>query len=607
MQIEQRKLHRQLAPILFFPLLATALTGFAYSVGKHWLGIPNSLANLLITVHQGEYLGERLSPVYVLLVGLGLIGLSITGLMLLNSSRNKVNSQESANKYRGLHRFIALTFLLPFAVSAETGVLYRLGSDWFNMSSEQTAVLLKIHQGGYLGSNLGVIYTILVSSSLITLVLTGINMTSLSKGLSIPWQWLKSCPDNVSAKLSSNSHKPIISAVAREEQSDLQEIVTSIRKKAWMGISIFSLAFVAIVYGVVSIAVSRKYSELPANIEVDSVSNIFLLIPIVVLALIIAVTALIITEKLIEYWRRQKEIEANLYQSEATSHTILKAVPDSMLRIHQDGTCLSYIPAKEGESFILRGDIIGKHLTDFLPLTIAQKLIKYAKLALATGKTHKYQFTHTVEGNKQHQEARISAIGETEVLVMIREIGYEEQIDREKDESVEAKELLPLDNVVSQQELIQLLEIILENIDREDRHHMLCCLGVDRQETIYERHDSQAINELLEQITIKIEAYLPHTCQIARLDSNELALLLRDYSVEQASFLAEQLREDLNGFVFEWHGHEYQIGICIGVVEIDSHSSDVDSILGAALAACSIAKQSPASASQNVVLIKYAK
>ncbi len=588
MEVTFRKLHRKLAPILFFPLLASALTGVIYSIAKNWLGIPNSLTNLLIAIHQGNYLGEKLSPIYVLLVGLGLLGMSVTGLVLLNRNRSQVSSQRAQQNNRGIHRFIALIFLLPFAVSAETGVLYRLGTDWFGMSSEQTAVLLKIHQGGYLGSTLSGLYILLVGGGLITLVITGIQMTPLSKIAILPIYFEQFA-----------THK-------EQSESDLGEIITSIRKKAWLGIGLFSVSFIVILYSAISIALSKKYSNLPEGVEIESGSDLLLLIPIIILALVIAGTALIITEKLIKHWRRQKEIEASLFESEATSHTILKAVPDSMLRMHQDGTCLSYIPSKEGESFILRGDILGKHVTDFLPLHVAQKLIKYARLSLETGKTHAYRFANTVDGNKQHQEARISAIGETEVLVMIREIAEEEKTYGEKDESPKNNDDMSA-NIVSQQELIQILEIMLEDTKKYDEHHVLCYLAVDQQETICAQHDLQAINNLLEEITTKVEAYLPYSCQIARLDNSELALLLRDYSLEQASILAEQLRQDLNGFPFQWHGNDYSISISIGVVEIDTDSSDVISIMSAAEAACSIAKQNPSSASQNVVLIKYAK
>ena len=97
-----RKLHRRIAPILFLPLLASALTGVAYRLGRSWFGIPDSAANFFMVIHQGEYLGLRLVPVYVLLVGLGLVAMIVTGLTMLKRRANhhqakKINFWETSS------------------------------------------------------------------------------------------------------------------------------------------------------------------------------------------------------------------------------------------------------------------------------------------------------------------------------------------------------------------------------------------------------------------------------------------------------------------------------------------------------------------------------
>lgn len=78
-----RKLHRKIAPILFLPLLLSALTGVSYRIGRSWFGLSNEFGNLMMTIHEGRYLGKPLVPIYVLLTGLGLIGIVITGISML--------------------------------------------------------------------------------------------------------------------------------------------------------------------------------------------------------------------------------------------------------------------------------------------------------------------------------------------------------------------------------------------------------------------------------------------------------------------------------------------------------------------------------------------
>lgn len=74
--------HRILAPIAFLPLIISAVTGIGYRLGQSWFGLPREQTGLLLRIHQGSYLGEQGRMVYVLLVGLGLLGLLLTGINL---------------------------------------------------------------------------------------------------------------------------------------------------------------------------------------------------------------------------------------------------------------------------------------------------------------------------------------------------------------------------------------------------------------------------------------------------------------------------------------------------------------------------------------------
>lgn len=86
-----RKLHQILAPIVLFPLFVTVLTGVSYRLGKSWFGLPRDRVHWLMTVHEGEYLGQFFEPIYVLLNGLGLLWMLITGgtMVWQNVSRSK--------------------------------------------------------------------------------------------------------------------------------------------------------------------------------------------------------------------------------------------------------------------------------------------------------------------------------------------------------------------------------------------------------------------------------------------------------------------------------------------------------------------------------------
>ena len=91
MDIRQfRTLHRKVAPIVLLPLTFTVFTGVFYRLGKSWLGLNRDQLHFLMVIHEGEYFGETLEPLYVLLNGLGLLWMLGTGCVILwqNISRS---------------------------------------------------------------------------------------------------------------------------------------------------------------------------------------------------------------------------------------------------------------------------------------------------------------------------------------------------------------------------------------------------------------------------------------------------------------------------------------------------------------------------------------
>jgi hypothetical protein len=173
-----RKLHRQSAPILFIPLLLTALTGVVYRLGRSWFDIPDGVADFLMMVHEGGFLGRPLVPFYVLLIGLGLLGMIATGLAMLKSQRQTAQNKPKLD-FRRLHRFLVPITFLPLIVSSATGIGYRLGKAWFGLPNDQVAFLLKIHQGSYFGPVFRAFYVLFVGVGLIGLLITGIQMMNI--------------------------------------------------------------------------------------------------------------------------------------------------------------------------------------------------------------------------------------------------------------------------------------------------------------------------------------------------------------------------------------------------------------------------------------------
>ena len=93
-----RQLHKALAPWVFLPLFLSALSGVAYRFSKDFLGYSRDEVHWLMSLHEGEWLGNNGELVYVILNSLGLLWMLFTGFKMFskkNSFAKKVTKSEA--------------------------------------------------------------------------------------------------------------------------------------------------------------------------------------------------------------------------------------------------------------------------------------------------------------------------------------------------------------------------------------------------------------------------------------------------------------------------------------------------------------------------------
>ncbi len=93
-----RQFHKSLAPWVFLPLFISAITGLLYRISKDLLGFTRDEVHWLMSLHEGEWLGENGEVIYVILNSLGLIWMLVTGLQMFSkkfSFTKKVTKGES--------------------------------------------------------------------------------------------------------------------------------------------------------------------------------------------------------------------------------------------------------------------------------------------------------------------------------------------------------------------------------------------------------------------------------------------------------------------------------------------------------------------------------
>lgn len=179
--MQLRKVHRQVSLFLFLPLLLTTLTGVAYRVGRSWFGFSKNFGELMMFLHNGQFLGDFLSSLYTLFLGFGVLILSLSGFSLLNKKLLVCQGHASKLRERRYHQLMGIILLIPFLLTTITGVLYHFGVFGLHLPKENVRWLLVIHQGAYLGSALKPVYVLLLGLGIVSMMFTAWKMLAQTK------------------------------------------------------------------------------------------------------------------------------------------------------------------------------------------------------------------------------------------------------------------------------------------------------------------------------------------------------------------------------------------------------------------------------------------
>jgi diguanylate cyclase (GGDEF)-like protein len=148
----------------------------------------------------------------------------------------------------------------------------------------------------------------------------------------------------------------------------------------------------------------------------------------------------------------------------------------------------------------------------------------------------------------------------------------------------------PLTGLINRRGFEQKLAALLQTARSGNREHALCYLDLDHFKLVNDTCGHVAGDELLRRLPALLQPHLRRTDIMARLGGDEFAILLEDCQLGQAARIAGAVRDTLRDFRFAWRYRTFTIGASIGVVGITAASQGLVSVLGAADAACYVAK-----------------
>ncbi len=126
----------------------------------------------------------------------------------------------------------------------------------------------------------------------------------------------------------------------------------------------------------------------------------------------------------------------------------------------------------------------------------------------------------------------------------------------------------------------------------ESMSHVLMYLDLDQFKVVNDTCGHEAGDRLLKQVTSVLQTRIRTTDVLARLGGDEFGVLLQDCNLDTAQRIAENLRQAIRDFRFVWEDRVMNVGVSIGLAEINGRAESVAAVMSAADVACYSAKES---------------
>lgn len=117
---------------------------------------------------------------------------------------------------------------------------------------------------------------------------------------------------------------------------------------------------------------------------------------------------------------KRQRTEAALRKSEAKNKAILDSVPDTMYQVNRDGVILDIKPARQHPE-LASPDLRGQSFIDLLPVHFAKPACDAIDRTFESGQGQIFEY-YRQDGDIAYFEARLTKIGDEEVLIIVRDI-----------------------------------------------------------------------------------------------------------------------------------------------------------------------------------------
>src|SRR5581483_10710748 len=148
-----------------------------------------------------------------------------------------------------------------------------------------------------------------------------------------------------------------------------------------------------------------------------------------------------------------------------------------------------------------------------------------------------------------------------------------------------------LTGLINRVEFEQRLGLALKSVMQHGRHHALMYLDLDQFKVVNDTCGHAAGDQLMRQVSALLQRRLREGDTLARLGGDEFGVLLENCPADHALRIADELRQAVGDFHFAWENRSLNIGVSVGVVNIEDGLFTLADVMSAADAACYMAKE----------------
>ena len=147
-----------------------------------------------------------------------------------------------------------------------------------------------------------------------------------------------------------------------------------------------------------------------------------------------------------------------------------------------------------------------------------------------------------------------------------------------------------LTGLINRREFDNRLRAAVPAAQRGEATHALLYIDLDQFKVVNDTCGHPAGDRLLRDITGLLQSRVRASDTIARLGGDEFGVLLESCTVEQATRIADGIRQSIRDYRFTWGAVTLSIGASVGVVQIRADTESVANLMSAADIACYAAK-----------------